>query len=414
MLIVAAWTLFALCAFVIGLWSDPGVTLVMWGGAMLAVISVIEMVSDQSFWRKKRLEQALQGKVPPETLARILEQPSEFRLGASEQVVTLMFIDIVGFAKASESQSPKEAFSSLQELLVELTKTVHRFGGIVDKSLGDGLLCYFGFYCEGMDWVSDHADRALECARQIQMDNVARMIQAERLCKPIYPLRIGINSAAVYIGDVGFSDRIDFTVIGHGVNHAQRLEAACDSNLIMLGVTTRDLLTRTELNLEQIKPKLVQIKHHEELIEAFEYNPFFDRPQLLREATNVYRRFAGFSRVDTRWLVPAEAGLRLMTDFGEGQLINFSYSGFQIQFKEYIAKGAKINVSFESSDPFIKAALASMGLVPIVVEVRWASAQEAGCIHGCIIRNLNEAKQQYLFTTIKNALSRVSELRRAA
>jgi class 3 adenylate cyclase len=412
--LAAMWVCFA-SANLVFLWLNfASFAWLAWFGLILGCVSCVEIFNDASLLRKRKLEQALQGKVPPDTLERIVESPTRSLLAASEQVVTLMFIDIVGFARSSEAQSPREAFSNLQELLAALTKTVHRYGGIVDKSLGDGLLCYFGYYCQGMDWVSDHADRALECARQIQLDNVQRMIQSERLSKPIYPLRVGINSAAVYIGDVGYSDRIDFTVIGHGVNHAQRLEAACDSNLIMLGGSTRDLMTRTKIDENQIKAKLVQVKHHEELIEAFEYNPFFDRMEQLREATNVYRRFAGFNRTDTRWMVPEDADLKLVTDFGFGRLVNFSYSGFQIEFREYIAKGAKINLSFESQDEHMRQALAGMGLVPISVEVRWASAKENGCVHGCVIRNLNETKQRYLFTTLKSALSRVEDLRRAA
>ncbi len=413
-ILAALWTCFAAMNILYILESAVSVMWLSWSGLLLSCVSCIEIFSDATLLRKRKLEQALQGKVPPETLERILQSPARSLLAASEQVVTLMFIDIVGFAKSSEAQSPREAFSNLQELLAALTKTVHRYGGIVDKSLGDGLLCYFGYYCQGMDWVSDHADRALECARQIQLDNVVRMMQSERFSKPIYPLRIGINSAAVYIGDVGYSDRIDFTVIGHGVNHAQRLEAACDSNLIMLGGSTRDLMTRTNINEDQIKAKLVQVKHHKELIEAFEYNPFYDRMDQLREATNIYRRFAGFNRTDTRWMVPDETDLTLVTDFGTGRLVNFSYSGFQIEYREYIAKGAKINLSFESGDAHMREALAGMGLVPISVEVRWASAKENGCVHGCVIRNLNETKQRYLFTTLKSALSRVEDLRRAA
>ena len=147
---------------------------------------------------------------------------------------------IVGFAKASETQSPREAFSSLQELLVVLAKTVHSFGGIVDKSLGDGLLCYFGFYCEGMEWIGDHADRAIECARQIQLDNVQRMVMAERHGKPIYPLRIGINSAAVYIGDVGYSDRIDFTLRRDVKTSAQGKSSAWNRYVRRVGDVARE------------------------------------------------------------------------------------------------------------------------------------------------------------------------------
>jgi len=171
---------------------------------LLATFTVYIIARETAETRRGRIEQALGGKIHERTLNQILSNQSEFDFVASEQVVTLMFIDIVGFSKASETQSPKEAFSNLKELLGSLTKTVQDHGGIVDKSLGDGLLCYFGYYCAGMDcikgscqdrgeggkcaqhcakssWVHNHAERAVRCALDIQKSNSVRMNHADRV-----------------------------------------------------------------------------------------------------------------------------------------------------------------------------------------------------------------------------------------
>ena len=56
-----------------------------------------------------------------------------------------MFIDIVGFSRAAEKQTPREAFSSLKRLMDRLRHAVHEHGGVVDRTLGDGMLCVFGY-----------------------------------------------------------------------------------------------------------------------------------------------------------------------------------------------------------------------------------------------------------------------------
>ncbi len=404
----------------------------------LATLTIYVITRESAATRRGRIEQALGGKIHETSLNQILANQSEFDFVASEQVVTLMFIDIVGFSKASETQSPKEAFSSLKELLGSLTKTVQDHGGIVDKSLGDGLLCYFGYYCAGMDcntgtcsqrteegqcaqhcskskWIHNHAERAVRCAIEIQKSNGIRMNHADQSSRAVYPLRIGINTAAVYIGDVGTNHRVDFTVIGQGVNFAQRLEAACDSNMIMIGPATHDLLSvyaRTEWKCMQ---KMVQIKHHEELTEAYEIDPFEDRPDILQRSIAAYRKFSGANRHDTRWLAPEGHDLKILTDFGMGELQNFSYAGFQIKFSQYIAKGAKINMTIESDDPHIQETFAGMGLVPILIEIRWAKALDSGgCVHGCMIQNLTEHRQKFLHSTLRNYFAKRGELKRAA
>jgi len=405
---------------------------------LLATFTVYIIARETAETRRGRIEQALGGKIHERTLNQILSNQSEFDFVASEQVVTLMFIDIVGFSKASETQSPKEAFSNLKELLGSLTKTVQDHGGIVDKSLGDGLLCYFGYYCAGMDcikgscqdrgeggkcaqhcakssWVHNHAERAVRCALDIQKSNSVRMNHADSASRAVYPLRIGINTAAVYIGDVGTNHRVDFTVIGQGVNFAQRLEAACDSNMIMIGPATHDLLPTHLRNDWKCIQKMVQIKHHEELTEAYELNPFEDRPDLLQRSIAAYRKFSGANRLDTRWLAPEGHDLKIMTDFGLGELQNFSYAGFQIMFSQYIAKGAKINMTIISDDQHIQETFAGMGLVPIVIEIRWAKALErGGCVHGCMIQNLTEHRQKFLHSTLRNYFAKRGELKRAA
>src|SRR5690606_6374571 len=102
-------------------------------------------------------------------------------------------------------------------------------GGYVDRTLGDGMLCVFGYSAEGGPGESQyHADQALTCAAAIQRKNIQRILDARSTGDAVFPLRIGINTAGVFIGNLGDSVNSDFTVIGNGVNFASRLEHSCD------------------------------------------------------------------------------------------------------------------------------------------------------------------------------------------
>src|SRR5690606_38021340 len=139
---------------------------------------------------------------------------------------------------------------------------------------------------------------------------------------------IGINSDEVYIGDLGDSRKVDFTLIGNGVNFAQRLEAACDPYSILIGASCKDAIFDPDhLNVRLVK-KYIQIKHHDDLREAWEIDPFVDRSRERTKALNAFRDYVGISRIETRWLVPDDMRIDIETSFGKGHLVNFSESGF--------------------------------------------------------------------------------------
>ena len=367
--------------------------------------------------RESRIKRAFQGKIGTKQLKTWLKNSPKGTIGACEQVVTLMFVDIAGFSETSHAQTPQAAFQNLQVILSEISKTVHDLGGVVDKSLGDGLLCYFGIYYEGIDYVQEHADRAVKCALEIQRNNVERILQANINKEPIYPLRIGINTSPVYIGDVGYGDRVDFTVIGHGVNVASRLESACDNNLVMIGSSTKEILCQSTLNHSAFQKKLVVFKHQQQATQAFELDPFWGDKELLYEASQAYRQHTGKKREQTRWLIPEQANLMAKSDFGEAKLINFSTTGLQLQCDSFIAKNTLITITIESADTQLKESLHAIGLTEIKVKVKWGVFKDQKYLHGVSFVEFNEFKLHSLFTCIRDSIFRTtssSEMEQAA
>ncbi|RYZ48769.1 MAG: adenylate/guanylate cyclase domain-containing protein, partial [Proteobacteria bacterium] len=115
--------------------------------------------------RKARMiRSTLEGVVRPEALKMLQRNPEKLSLQARERVVTVVFIDIVGFSLMVENQLPRVAFEGLQHLVESMTTVIHKHGGIVNKTLGDGILCFFGYSLEDNKEIGNHAEEALAAA----------------------------------------------------------------------------------------------------------------------------------------------------------------------------------------------------------------------------------------------------------
>lgn len=342
------------------------------------------------------LKHALEGAVAPTELKDILKRPEAISLEARERVVTLMFIDVVGFSLLAENMLPRMAFENLKKMLANMGDVVHEFGGIIDKTLGDGLLCYFGYSFSEDSTFPDHAEKALRCAIRIQKNSLQSNLDASENGEPVYPLRIGINTSSCYLGDLGSANRIDFTVVGNGVNFAKRLEGACEMHSVLMGATTYDLIKGMGLNSEAVSKRFIRIKHHSELVEAFEYDPFIDQPDLRMAAIEGFRKCANIERIDQRWPVHDPAKIKLHTDFGRGELVNFSHAGLSIRLAQPLVKGTRLNITLDSAGGILGGLLKAKNIAVLQGEVRWGYTEDAQYVHGVIITNMTDLESDYL------------------
>lgn len=388
-LVAAALGMFAYEAIIVP-WMMP---LFGYVGAALTVFAEKTRASEK---KVQMLRYALDGAVAPDDLTSLLKHPERIKLEARERVVTLMFIDVVGFSLLAENMLPRIAFDNLKKMLATIGETIHKFGGIVDKTLGDGLLCYFGYRFDIDASTPDHAEQALRCAILIQQENLKRNIEAADRGEPVYPLRVGINTSSCYLGDMGSGQRIDFTVVGNGVNFAKRLEGACEMHSCLFGATTYDLVRGLGLAPEAITKRFIRIKHHSELVEAYEYDPFWERPELRRAALEGFRKCANIERIDQRWPVNDPNKIQLQCDFGQGQLVNFSHTGLSIRLQQLLAKGTRLNISLDAAGGRLKELLANEKIHYLQGEVRWGYAVGTAYVHGILLTNLSEEQSDFL------------------
>ncbi len=279
--------------------------------------------------------------------------PKDFADQATERIVTVMFIDIVGFSRMAEQQTPKQAFSRLKKLMKELRLDVIEHGGYVDRTLGDGMLCVFGYDQKEHPGGQNHANSAVLCAASIQRKNVRRILGAQKSGEAVFPLRIGINTAGSFVGNLGDRNDSDFTVIGNGVNFASRLESSCDRHMVMIGTSTRELVRGVGNADAALRKRYIRIKHHSDLQVAFEYDPFLGHEGLLVEGDEAYRLFIGAERGQVRHPCPAESSIRVHTNLGDGGLVNYSDHGFTIKLHSYYAVGVIINMTVDAPDGYL-------------------------------------------------------------
>jgi adenylate cyclase len=134
--------------------------------------------------------------------------------------VAVLFIDIVDFTSFAARRAPHEVIEVLRGFHARMETQVFRFGGTLDKYLGDGLMATFGTPFAG----ENDATRALECAQAMAAEIKKWNTERRRAGEPEICAGIGLHYGSVVLGDIG-ANRLEFAVIGNTVNVANRLEA---------------------------------------------------------------------------------------------------------------------------------------------------------------------------------------------
>jgi adenylate cyclase len=161
--------------------------------------------------------------VPEQVVEQLLARPdARVALGGIDVRGTIVFVDLRGFTTFSESRPAGEVIEVLNHYLGEISCAMLDHGGTVVSYLGDGLMAIFGAPLE----LDDHADRALEAAREILEDRLPRAnewARARGFCDG-FRLGIGVNSGSFVAGNVGNQRRLEYTAIGDAANTAARIQ----------------------------------------------------------------------------------------------------------------------------------------------------------------------------------------------
>ena len=167
---------------------------------------------------RDRVRDLLGKVVSPEVASELLRK--DVLLGGEEREVTVLFSDLRNFTAMSENLSPQETLAILNRYFTRMDSIVEKQGGVVDKYMGDALMALFGAPLAN----PDSADWAMNAALEMgeALDDLNRQWKKRGL--PAINVGIGINTDVVVAGNMGSETRLNYTVIGDGVNLASRLE----------------------------------------------------------------------------------------------------------------------------------------------------------------------------------------------
>jgi adenylate cyclase len=158
--------------------------------------------------------------VPPELVDEMVKDPDSYSMTATTKELTVMFCDMRGFTKMSETMEPTQLQALLNSVFSRLTDLIRGNRGTIDKYMGD---CVMAFWGAPVD-TPDHAALAVKTA--LEMSNAVRKINEEHKAKglPEIGIGIGLNTGTMCVGDMGSDIRRSYTVIGDAVNLGSRLE----------------------------------------------------------------------------------------------------------------------------------------------------------------------------------------------
>jgi adenylate cyclase len=169
--------------------------------------------------------------VAPSVLADIERNPQNLKLGGEVRDVTVMFVDIANFTPLSEKLSPEELVYTINGLWNACSKSILEHEGTIDKFIGDAIMAFWNAPVP----VANHQYLAAKAALGIrkavasynEIETVAVLLR-ERRIDPI-SVRIGLASGPACVGNMGSSERFDYSVLGETVNTAARTESSCKS-----------------------------------------------------------------------------------------------------------------------------------------------------------------------------------------
>jgi adenylate cyclase len=128
----------------------------------------------------------------------------------------------------------------LNNFFEEMLQEVFHAGGTLDKFIGDCIMAFFG----APEPQPDHAERAVASAWGM-LERLDRLNACRFFPEPLQ-LRIAINSGKAVVGDVGSSQRVDYTVLGTTINLASRMEGICPPGEFVISEKTYSMLKRTK------------------------------------------------------------------------------------------------------------------------------------------------------------------------
>ena len=229
-------------------------------GIVTNKLKKVFLKSFQSISEKNHIMSMFGQHVSPAVMEKLLHQKNSTE--GEVQNVCVMFLDIRNFTTFSESRTPQEVVAYLNSLFDFMIEIVNRNHGIINKFLGDGFMAVFGApFSNGFD-----ARNAVNASKEI-LQKLKEEIEAGN----ILPTRVGIglHTGKAVTGNIGSSQRKEYTIIGDVVNLASRIESLNKqfNSQFLISDTVKEALG--DIGIETVSLGKVAVKGRAEPVEIF-------------------------------------------------------------------------------------------------------------------------------------------------
>jgi adenylate cyclase len=198
--------------------------------------AVEDQLADQSA-RLQDLSRKLAKYLSPQVYQSIFEGRQEAKIAATRKKLTVFFSDIADFTETADRLESEDLTAILNQYLTEMSNIALKHGATIDKYVGDAILIFFGD--PDTRGVSEDALACVRMAIEMQerMTQLQGVWQGAGISKPM-KCRMGIHTDFCTVGNFGSDDRLDYTIIGRGVNTASRLESLATPGSILISFET--------------------------------------------------------------------------------------------------------------------------------------------------------------------------------
>lgn len=237
----------------------------------LAVLIIYLTVSLMNYLRTENEKNQIRGAfgqyVSPALLERISEHPEQLKLGGELRPMTVLFSDIRNFTSISEQYNAEELTHFMNRYLTPMTDIVLKSGGTIDKYIGDSIMAFWNAPLSDPAHAQNACNAAVQMLSYLKTWNKEMAEEAKKKNQPFAPVLIGvgINTGTCCVGNIGSSQRFDYSVLGDDVNLASRLESQSKyyGVPVVIGQNTAEKAQGSallELDLIRVKGKQIPSK----------------------------------------------------------------------------------------------------------------------------------------------------------
>lgn len=206
---------------------------------------------------QRRMRAVLSRSVDPKVLEHMLQHADTHLLSGERVVLTVLFADLRGSTEWAERTEPEELVATLNAFLGRMTDVIFKYGGTLDKFVGDEVIGLFGTPVP----MADHAYRAACAALEMQQIHLELQNTMRQQGRELPFMGVGVSSGEAIAGEFGHPIRSEFTALGRIINLGSRLCSAAQGGQVLISHTTYDMIHNLVQAVELAPLSLKGIHH---------------------------------------------------------------------------------------------------------------------------------------------------------